>query len=137
MQAGEITKQTIDAIKKDYDAVIVNYSNPDMIGHTGNYEATVTALEFLDKCVKKVIKQAKKNKYFVLITADHGNAEEMLTKTGEPNMAHSLNDVFCAVVNKKVELKKEGGLKDVAPTFLDLMEVEQNKYFKGNSLIKN
>jgi len=135
MQAKEITKQVKLAIKKGYDAIIVNYSNPDMIGHTGDYLATVKALKFLDKCVKQVLSSAKKNNYFTLLTADHGNSEEMINKNGEPHTAHSLNDVFCAVVNKNVKLKANGELKDVAPTFLELMDVAPNPYFNGSSLI--
>lgn len=137
MRAGEITKEVINAIDKDYDAIIVNYSNPDMLGHTGNYEATVEALEYLDKCVKKVINYAKKFGYFVLITADHGNSEMMRTQSGEPHTAHTFNKVFCLAVEKDREykFKKEGGLKDVAPTFLDLLDLSPNKYFTGSSLI--
>ena len=106
-----------------------------MIGHTGNYKATVLALEFIDKCLKSVLKVAKRHNYKVLITADHGNSEEMLTANGEPQTAHSLNDVFCAVYNANVKLKESGGLKDIAPTFLDLMDLPANKAFKGESLI--
>ena len=136
MKAKEITKEVKNAIKKDYDAIIVNYSNADMVGHTGNYEATVKSLEIVDKCLKKVIKCAKKNKYFVMITADHGNSEEMKTKNGEPQMAHTINPVFCVIANSGLNMKKEGGLKDVAPTFVELMGLKPNKYFEGQSLIE-
>ena len=122
----------------NYDAIIVNYSNPDMVGHTGDFEATKKAIEFIDKCLKKSSKVAKKHGYFMLITADHGNSEKMRDEKGAPYTAHTLNKVFCAVVdNKNIELKKHGELSDIAPTFLDLMQVENNKYFKGSSLIKN
>ena len=137
MQAKNITKHTINSIKKGYDAIIVNFSNPDMIGHTGNYSATVKALEFVDKCLKKVLKMAKKNNYFVMITADHGNAEEMINSKGEPNTAHSINPVFCTVVNgdKTYEMKRDGSLKDVAPTFVELLGLKPSKHFEGRSLI--
>ncbi len=136
MRAEEITAETLKAIDKNYDAIYINYSNPDMIGHTGNYEATVKALEFLDKCVKKVCDYALKNNYFLIITADHGNSEEMRTKNGEPNMAHTFNRVFCiALGNKEYKMKRYGGLKDVAPTFVNLMGVKPNKSFEGTSLI--
>jgi len=135
MKAKEITKETIKAIKKNYDAIIVNFSNPDMIGHTGNYEATVKALEFVDKCLKKILAVANKKEYFALITADHGNAESMLTADGLPNTAHTLNKVFCAVVdNAKYKMKKQGGLKDIAPTFINLLGLKPNKHFEGKSL---
>ena len=136
MRAKEITNAVCKSIKSGYDAIIVNYSNPDMIGHTGNYEATVKAIEFIDKCLVKLVKTAKKNGYFVLITADHGNAETMRTKDGVPHMAHTLNRVFCSVIDVvDHKMKKYGELKDIAPTFLDLMDAKPNKYFEGKSLI--
>jgi 2,3-bisphosphoglycerate-independent phosphoglycerate mutase len=135
MRAVEITKQTIKAIKKGYDVVIVNYSNPDMIGHTGNYNAVVTALECVDKCVDKVIKQANKQGYFVLITADHGNAEEMRTKENELQTAHTINPVFCVETSGKYQMKESGELKDVAPTFVQLLGLKPNKKFEGKSLL--
>ena len=135
MKAKEITKEVKKAIKKDYDAIIVNYSNADMVGHTGNYEATIKALEVVDKYIKEVLKFAKKNNYFVMITADHGNADEMKNKKGEPHMAHTINPVMCVVANSGLEMKSIGGLKDVAPTFIDLMELKPNKNFEGKSLI--
>ncbi len=136
MRAKEIANETITAINRNYNAIIVNFSNPDMLGHTGDYDATVKGLEYLDKCLKKVLNAAIKKDYVVLITADHGNAEQMRTASGQPHMAHTLNKVFCvAVGNKKYNMKKLGGLKDVAPTLLDLMELNKYKYFEGNSLI--
>lgn len=135
MQAEEITKELLKAMKKNYDAIIVNYSNSDMLGHTGNYKATVEALECLDECVKKVVANAKKYGYFVLITADHGNSEQMRTESGQPHTSHTLNKVICTVQNANVKMKKQGGLKDIAPTFIDLMEIEKYPYFKGKSLI--
>ena len=130
MRAKEITLATTKAIKKGYDAVIVNYSNPDMIGHTGNYDAVVKSLEYLDKCVKKVVNSALKHGYFVLMTADHGNCECMRLPDGSPHMAHTLNLVECVVVDSvEYKMKQKGGLKDVAPTFLDLMGVKQNPKF--------
>ena len=138
MRAGEITKAIKSALfnkSNNYDFIVVNYSNPDMIGHTGDYEATVVALEYLDKCLAKVLKWAKKAGYKVLVTADHGNSEEMRTSNGEPHMAHTLNRVFCVVANSSLKMKKCGELKDVAPTLLDLMEIEPNKHFEGESLL--
>ena len=135
MKAKEITKEVENAIKKDYDVIIVNYSNADMVGHTGNYESTVKSLEVLDECVKKVIKLASKNDYFVMITADHGNAEEMKTEKGEPQLAHTINPVFCVVANSGLNMKADGGLKDVAPTFIELIGLKPSKHFEGESLI--
>ena len=135
MQAGAITKEVKKAITKQYDAIIVNYANPDMVGHTGDYKATVTALEYLDKCLTKVLKWAKKADYKVVITADHGNSEEMKMANGEPHMAHTLNKVFCVVADSGLQMKKNGGLQDVAPTFVELLGIEQSKHFQGKSLI--
>ena len=137
MRAGEITNSILKSIKKNYDLIIVNYSNPDMVGHTGNYFATVKALEFLDKCVKKVVNIAKKNDYFVLITADHGNSEKMITASGDPHTAHTLNPVMCVEATGKFIMKNKGGLRDIAPTILDLMELEPYNYFEGQTLINH
>lgn len=138
MRAKEITDEVLKAMDKGYDAIIVNYPNPDMIGHTGNYEAVVKALEFLDKCVKRVADYAKRAGYFVCITADHGNADVMRDKEGRPQTAHTFNPVrFSILADKVYKLKKHGGLKDVAPTFLELLEVPKNLAFEGESLIEN
>lgn len=135
MKAGEITDEVINAMKKDYDAIIVNYSNADMIGHTGNYSATITALEFLDKCVEKLLESARKHGYFVLITADHGNSDQMMNDDGIPHMAHTLSPVFCAVADSQYRMKEYGGLRDIAPTFVELLGLPPYQYFEGSSLI--
>lgn len=138
MRAKEITDATVEALNKnEYNLIVVNYSNPDMIGHTGNYDSTVTALEFLDNCVKNVVETALNNDYFVLLTADHGNAEEMRDTDGKVQTAHSLNPVICIAIDKYSHSMVElGGLKDVAPTILKLMEVEPNPTFEGDILIR-
>jgi len=137
MRAKEITEHCLEKIKdKKYDAIIVNFSNPDMVGHTGNYEATVSALECLDKCVEKIVNEAEKNNYFVLICADHGNAEQMRDEENRPQTAHTMNPVKCVIIdnkNKDIELHN-GGLQDVAPTFIKLMEEKQNPIFEGRPL---
>lgn len=137
MKAGEITKATLKAIKNSYDAIIVNYSNADMIGHTGNYNSAIKALEYIDKCVKKVVSFAKKKGYNLLITADHGNAEKMRNEDGTLSTLHTLNKVIAvAITNKNVEMKKNGELKDIAPTLLELMKLKNSPYFEGKSLLK-
>lgn len=135
MRAVEITKQVNKAIKKGYDAIIVNYSNADMVGHTGDYNATVKSLKVVDQCLKKLLKTAQKNDYFIMITADHGNADQMRMENGEPHMAHTINPVFCVVANSGLQMKKYGELKDVAPTFIHLLGLKPNKHFKGKNLI--
>jgi 2,3-bisphosphoglycerate-independent phosphoglycerate mutase len=138
MRAGEITEATVNALNnKMHDMIVVNYSNPDMIGHTGNYDATVKALEFLDECVKKVVETALNNDYFVLLTADHGNAEEMRDTKGNIQTAHSLNPVICIAIDKtKHDMVQCGGLKDIAPTFIHLMGLQPNPKFEGDLLVK-
>ncbi len=135
MKAREIADETIKAIDKDYDAIIVNFSNADMVGHTGNYEATKQSIEALDNAVNRVLEKAKKNGYFVIVTADHGNAEEMRLDSGEPHMAHTLNPVFCVVADSGYDMKEKGGLRDVAPTFVELLGLSKYPYFEGESLI--
>lgn len=138
MRAGEIAKSTKDALNSQtHDAIIVNFSNPDMIGHTGNYDATVKALEFLDGCVKEVVETALENDYFVILTADHGNAEEMVDELGRVQTAHSLNPVICMVIDKTPHsMLQFGGLKDIAPTFIHLMQLPKNDMFEGDVLVK-
>lgn len=138
MRAKEITEETNKALdKQEYAFVLVNFSNPDMIGHTGNYDATVQALEFLDGCVKSMVETALKNDYSIIITADHGNSEKMRDENGELFTAHTLNPVICMCIDKQVKNMVEyGGLRDIAPTVLELMQIPNNPYFEGHSLIK-
>lgn len=137
MRAKEITEETIKAIKsKKYDMIVVNYSNADMIGHTGNYDAMVNSLEMLDKCVKEVVDTAKECKNFVLLCADHGNAESMRDEQGTPQTAHTLNPVKCVIIDdNNIDIQMHnGGLQDIAPTFLKLMNMENNPDFEGKPL---
>ena len=138
MRAKEITQATVDALKQnEYDAIVVNFSNPDMIGHTGNYDATVKALEFLDVCVKDVVETALEQNYFVMLTADHGNAEQMRDENGKIQTAHTLNPVICMIIDKvRYDMVKYGGLKDISPTFIKLMGLKPNPKFEGELLIK-
>lgn len=138
MRAEQIAQSTVNALNQgEYDAIIVNFSNPDMIGHTGNYDAAIKALECVDKCVENVVKSAIVNDYFVILTADHGNAEEMVDAQGKPQTAHSLNPVICMVIDKThYDMVQYGGLKDVAPTFIHLMGLNPNPKFEGDLLIK-
>ena len=139
MSAYEVTDKVIDAINKDkYDCIILNYANPDMVGHTGNLEAAIKAVEAVDECVGKVVKLVESKKGNLLITADHGNAEQMIDyKTGEPHTAHTTNPVPLILVtsNEKLKLKSGGKLADLAPTMLDLMNLEKPEEMTGNSLL--
>ena len=139
MSAYEVTDKVIDAINKDkYDCIILNYANTDMVGHTGNLEAAIKAVEAVDECVGKVVKLVESKKGNLLITADHGNAEQMIDyKTGEPHTAHTTNPVPLILVtsDEKLKLKSGGKLADLAPTMLDLMNLEKPEEMTGNSLL--
>lgn len=138
MRAVEISKKAIDSIKTGkFDLIIINFSNPDMIGHTANYEATLKALKIVDTCVKNIVNIAFKKNYFCVVTADHGNAEQLRDEEGKPQTAHTLNPVMFSILDKKninIFMKKAGSLQDVAPTVLALMELPPNPDFEGHSL---
>ena len=138
MSALEVTEKVLDAINsKKYDAIILNYANPDMVGHTGNIEACIKALETLDGCVARVIEAIENNGDYLIVTADHGNCEQMIDyETGEPHTAHTTNPVPLALVGRDVKLK-EGRLADLAPTMLDLMGFEKPQEMTGESLIES
>lgn len=138
MSANEVTEKVIEAINsKKYNCIILNYANPDMVGHTGNLEATIKAIETIDNAVGKVVKEIQKQNGVLIITADHGNAEQMIdNKTGEPHTAHTTNPVPLILIGKENIELKQGKLADIAPTMLDIMELEKPKEMTGNSIIK-
>lgn len=138
MSALEVTKEVLKAIKSEkYNCIILNYANPDMVGHTGNLEAAIKAIEVIDDCVGKVVKAIESVNGSAIITADHGNAEQMIDyKTGEPHTAHTTNPVPLMLVGKNDVKLKEGILADLAPTMLDLLEIEKPKEMTGESLIE-
>ncbi|MFA6272848.1 MAG: 2,3-bisphosphoglycerate-independent phosphoglycerate mutase [Patescibacteria group bacterium] len=142
MSAGKITNTVLQKLKsRSYDFIALNYANPDMVGHTGNLKATVKGIEFTDKCIGRIVQQVQKQKGTVIITADHGNAEDMINlKTGEVDTKHSSNPVPFIIVSsdKKITRKKnlpEGVLGNVAPTILDIMKIEKPKLMKLKSLL--
>ena len=140
MSAYEVTEKVIDAIKSEkYDSIILNYANPDMVGHTGNLEAAIKAIEVIDECVGKVVEEIRKQNGVLIITADHGNSEQMIDyKTGEPHTAHTTNPVPLILVGMENVKLKSGRLADLAPTMLDIMNIEKPKEMTGESLlIKN
>ena len=138
MSAEEVTKNVVEAIKSGkYDTIILNYANPDMVGHTGNLEATIKALEFIDKCIGEVVSAIEENQGYLLITADHGNAEQMIDyTTGEPHTAHTTNVVPLIVIGKENIKLKPGKLCDLIPTMLELMEIDKPAEMTGESLIE-
>ncbi len=137
MSACEVTEKLIEAIKQDkYDSIILNYANPDMVGHTGSLEATIKAIETIDECIGKVIEIAKEKEAVILIIADHGNAEQMIDyKTGEPHTAHTTNPVPFILYGMDGVSLKSGKLADIAPTMLDIMGLKKPEEMTGESLI--
>jgi 2,3-bisphosphoglycerate-independent phosphoglycerate mutase len=148
MSAGLVTEKLVAAIQSDkYDFIIVNYANTDMVGHTGNLQAGIKAVEFVDQCLGKIIPEILKKGGFALITADHGNAEEMINlQTGEIDKEHSTNPVPCIFISKQfisskpemldlVKLTPAGVLADIAPTLLKIMGLEQPEEMTGRSLL--
>lgn len=143
MSAGEITEVIILNIKYNAcDFIAVNYANADMVGHTGNLKATVTAIEFLDKCLKQVVEKVLSSGGAAIITADHGNADEMIDlKTGRELTMHSKNAVPFILIKEGLnknncELKSNGVLGNVTPTILDVLNVKKPKEMILGSLIK-
>ena len=138
MSAYEVTDNVVEAIdSKKYDVIIINYANGDMVGHTGNLEKTIEAVEALDKCVGRVISKIEEVGGEALITADHGNCEYMLDlKTGEPITSHSTFDVPFIVVSNRIKSLKNGRLCDIAPTLLTLMDEKIPEEMSGESLVE-
>lgn len=138
MSAYEVTDKVIEMIKSDkYDMIILNYANTDMVGHTGSLEAAIKAVETVDECLGKVVSLIKEKDANLIITADHGNAEQMINyETGEPHTAHTINPVPVILVTKEdYKLKENGKLADLAPTMLDLMKIDKPEEMNGNSLL--
>ncbi len=138
MNAPQLTAQLVEAIESGkYDVIICNYANPDMVGHTGDFDATVKALEALDECVGRVVAAVEKVDGEMLITADHGNAEQMRGEdTGQAHTAHTSNPVpFVYVGKQQVVMAEAGTLADVAPTMLFLLGLEQPVEMNGHTLV--
>ena len=137
MSANEVTDKVVDAINsKKYDTIILNYANPDMVGHTGSLEAAIKAVETIDNCVGRVVEAVNAQEGILLITADHGNSEQMIDyKTGEPHTAHTTNPVPLILVGKDDVKLKSGKLADLAPTMLDLMNLSKPEEMTGESLL--
>ena len=138
LSAEEVTEKVVDAINsKKYDVVILNYANPDMVGHTGSLEATIKAIEKIDECVERVVEAVNNQEGRLIITADHGNSEQMIDyKTGEPHTAHTTNPVPLILVGVDNVKLKEGRLADLAPTMLDIMGLEKPAEMTGESIIE-
>jgi 2,3-bisphosphoglycerate-independent phosphoglycerate mutase len=138
MSAFEVTAKLVEAIKsRKFHAIVCNYANGDMVGHTGNLVAATRAVEVLDECIGQVVTAMRNAGGEVLITADHGNAETMRdTKTQQAHTAHTLNVVPLLYVGRKARLAERGALQDVAPTLLAMMGLEQPSEMSGKPLIR-
>jgi 2,3-bisphosphoglycerate-independent phosphoglycerate mutase len=137
MSAIELTDLIVPEINnKSFDFCCLNYANADMVGHTGVWEAAITAVETVDKCVERVVTAALENGYTVFLTADHGNADYMINEDGTPNTAHTLNPVPFFIIDKDWRgLVKPGKLGDLAPTILTMMNLPVPKEMTGEILI--
>ncbi len=137
MSAPEITEKLVAELAKgEEDFVCLNFANGDMIGHTGVWEAIAKAVKTVDKCVEEVVTVARASGYTVLITADHGNADNAVNADGSPNTAHSLNPVPFIVVSDEVKSVKSGVLADIAPTILTIMGLDIPTDMTGNNLVE-
>lgn len=141
MSANEVGAKVIEAIKsKKYSLIAVNFANADMVGHTGSIPDSIKAVEVLDKLLGEIYKANKETNGVLIITADHGNADQMINDDGTVRTAHSLNPVPFIMVNenlKNAKLKPEGVLADIAPTILDIMNIDKPDEMTGSSLISN
>lgn len=139
MSANEIKDKIIPELEnKTADFICLNFANPDMVGHTGVFEAAVKACETVDSCAQQVTEAALKSDYSIIIIADHGNADMMVNEDGTPNTAHTTNLVPCILVDKNYKGKlKNGKLGDLAPTILTLMGIVVPPQMTGNVLLEN
>lgn len=140
MNADLVTREVIKRIKqKKYGFVVLNIANPDMVGHCGKLKPAIKAVEKTDECVGKIIKIIKRMNGQAIISADHGNAEEMKDKNGQPHTAHTLNPVPCILLDYKnyarYRLRKNGIIGDIAPTMLEMLGFQKPKDMNGKSLI--
>lgn len=141
MSAREVTNRVISEIRKDFfDVIILNYANPDMVGHTGMLNAAVEAVTVVDGCLEQVVEAVLERKGTVIVTGDHGNADMMLEEdSDEPHTAHTTNPVPLILVGERyrgVSLKEGGALKDIAPTLLEILEIPKPSEMTGSSLIE-
>ena len=138
MRCREVTNQVVKAVNEDdYDLIIVNYANPDIIGHTTNLKKCIATLETLDINLEKLVSTALKKNYFVAITADHGNIEYVRDENNKPFPAHTTNPVMFTIIDNELEdvvMAKTGSLQDIAPTVLKLMNMKANPDFTGKPL---
>lgn len=138
MSAQRVTDEVVNAIRaKTYDIVVCNFANPDMVGHTGDFAATVRAIETLDACLRRIWDAARTSGGEILITADHGNAEQMRDpESGQAHTAHTVNPVPLLYVGRAARMRERGALEDVAPTMLYLMGLDAPSEMTGRPLVE-
>ena len=136
MSAYEVTDKLLEQLRADkYDAVILNYANCDMVGHTGVFDAAVKAVEAVDTCVGRIVDQVMSMGGVAIITADHGNADRMYDTDDSPFTAHTTNPVPFTVIGYPCKLREGGRLADISPTMLDILGIQQPEQMDGKSLI--
>jgi 2,3-bisphosphoglycerate-independent phosphoglycerate mutase len=138
MSAKTVTT-SLKKVLGEYDFIVVNYANLDMVGHTGNIPATVKACETVDQCLGDLVETARENGYHIVITADHGNAEKMLDARGSPVTSHTTNPVPFIYINgedQRLKLIKEAKLGNIVPTILDIMGIEKPKEMTEVTFLK-
>ena len=151
MSAGQLTDKALDSLCKNFPLTVINFANPDMVGHSGNLKATIFAIEFVDKQLAKLIESALKNNFTIIVTADHGNAESMINlATGGPDKEHTVNPVPLILISKQhigqgaavskqelFSMPTTGILADVSPTIIELLSWQKPKEMNGVSLISS
>jgi 2,3-bisphosphoglycerate-independent phosphoglycerate mutase len=139
MSASKVTDKLLKLLDHDtYDVIILNFANCDMVGHTGIEAAAIKAVEAVDDCAGRVVAKVLEKEGAVLITADHGNAEQMADENGEPFTAHTTNPVWLILVDddrKEVKLREGGRLADIAPTMLKMLGIGKPLEMDGESLL--
>jgi 2,3-bisphosphoglycerate-independent phosphoglycerate mutase len=137
MSAYELTDALLKEIEADkHDAILLNFANPDMVGHSGMLEPTIKAIETVDECLGRIVDLIVSKGGTAIITADHGNADEVVTLEGTPMTAHTTNPVPVIVTKEGAQLREDGILGDLAPTILELLKLEKPAEMTGTSLIK-
>ena len=134
MSAYELTDKLV-SVMGDYDLIILNYANTDMVGHTGVVPAIIKAIETVDTCLAKLLAKAKEEGFTAIITADHGNCEAMFDDEGKPITSHTTNPVPVFLYNDEKHKLKDGVLADLAPSLLDILNIEKPKEMTGESLL--
>lgn len=133
MSSVEVTKKVINCMENDYDFILVNFANPDMVGHTGNMEAATKACSAVDVCLGLLMEKAEDNFYNVIILADHGNSDTMINDDGTPCTTHTTEKVPFIICDNKIKMKSCGDLTNVAPTILDYMDIAIPKEMEGTA----